>query len=254
MKDNGNVKQWGSKGETLVFLHYFGGAAVSWQWVAELLSDSFRCIAINLPGFGNAAPMEQPSIKGFAAFVKQELQKLNVETYTLIGHSMGGKIAMQLAAIAQAESVKALILIAPSPPTVENMPAEEKKRMLNHPNKEEAEKTAKRGTIKSLTDEQYKLAVETQLIIDHNTWRWWLVEGMNHSIADQVKKIKIPITILASEDDPAITYDQIQKEVVAILKGAKLVTTKDVGHLIPMESPEWVADQIRHAALKKVPS
>jgi len=252
MKGNINVKQWGKKGEILVFLHYFGGAAVSWQWVAERLSDSFRCIAIDLPGFGNTAPLEQPSIEGFAAFVQQKLQKLNVETYTLIGHSMGGKIAMQLAATAPAQSVNALILIAPSPPSVENMSAEEKKRMLNHPNKEEAEKTVKKVTKKPLTDEQYKVAVETQLIIDHNTWRWWLLEGMNHSIADQVKKIETPITIIASEDDPAITYDEIQNEVVAILKAAKLATTKDVGHLIPMESPEWLADQIRHAAVRKV--
>jgi pimeloyl-ACP methyl ester carboxylesterase len=51
-------------------LHYFGGAALSWQWVTELLSDSFRCIAIDLPGFGNAAPLEHPSIEGFAAFVQ----------------------------------------------------------------------------------------------------------------------------------------------------------------------------------------
>jgi pimeloyl-ACP methyl ester carboxylesterase len=74
---------------------------------------------------------------------------------------------------------------------------------------------------------------------------------MNHSIADQVKKIETPITILASEDDPAITYDEIQNEVVANLKGARLVTTKGVGHLIPMESPEWLADQIRQAAVRK---
>lgn len=251
MKDNGNVKQWGEQKEILVFLHYFGGAALSWQWVTELLSDFFRCIAIDLPGFGNAAPLEHPSIEGFAAFVQQELQKLDVETYTLIGHSMGGKIAMQLAATPPAQSVNTLILIAPSPPTVENMPAEEKERMLNHPNKQEAEKTVKKVTKKSLTDKQYKLAIETQLIIDHSTWRWWLLEGMNHSIADQVKKIETPITILASEDDPAITYDEIQNEVVANLKGARLVTTKAVGHLIPMESPEWLADQIRQAAVRK---
>lgn len=98
MEENNRTIQWGERGETLVFLHYFGGSAQSWQWVAEKLSADYRCIAINLPGFGGAPALRTSSVAKFATYVEQELNKLEVDCYTLIGHSMGGKVAMQVAA------------------------------------------------------------------------------------------------------------------------------------------------------------
>jgi sigma-B regulation protein RsbQ len=241
------VKQWGNEGEALVFLHYFGGSAQSWRWVAEQLSNEYRCIAINLPGFGGAPPMEEPSIQGFADYVQKELHSLGIKVYTLIGHSMGGKIAMQVAAGASKKSVRHLVLVAPSPPTTEPMPAKEKERTLNHPNRKEAEKSVENATKQNLTDEQHSLAVETQLIADHATWRWWLLEGMEHSIADRVTSLGMPITVLASKDDPVITSDVIKERVMQVLDQAELVTTQQVGHLSPMEAPDWIAAQIRKA-------
>lgn len=104
-------------GDVLVFLHYFGGSAQSWQWVAEKLSDNYRCVALNLPGFGGTPPLEKPSTQGFADFVRSALSKLKIGRCALIGHSMGCKIALQVAADAAPETIQQLILVAPSPPT-----------------------------------------------------------------------------------------------------------------------------------------
>lgn len=228
----------------MVFLHYFGGSANSWQWVAEKLSDRYRCIGINLPGFGNAPAMEEPTIQGFANYVKQELTNIGVESCTLIGHSMGGKIAMQVAANDSDGLVQQLILVAPSPPTTEPMPAKEKKRMLRHPDPEEAKNTVNGATKQHLTDEKYNLAVETQLIVDQATWRWWLLEGMEHSIAERIKALVVPITVLSSQDDPVMTPEVIDQRVMQVLDQAELVTTQHIGHLIPLEAPDWLATQI----------
>jgi hypothetical protein len=46
--------EWGDGDQTVVSLHYFGGSALSWQWVVEELAADIRCIALNLPGFGTA--------------------------------------------------------------------------------------------------------------------------------------------------------------------------------------------------------
>lgn len=251
MEENNIMAQWGNKGEVLVFLHYFGGSAQSWQWVAEKLSDDYRCIAINLPGSGGAAAMQEPSIDGFASFVQEQLNSLGINAYTLIGHSMGGKIAMQVAASAASGTVRQLILVAPSPPTTEPMPAKEKERMLHHPDREEAEKTVNSATKQSLSKDKQSLAVETQLIIDHATWRWWLLEGMDHSIAERIKPLELPITVLASDDDPVMTQEVIQERVLQVLMGASLSTTRQVGHLIPLEAPLWLAQQIRKAVEAK---
>jgi sigma-B regulation protein RsbQ len=245
MAENNKLTQWGNKGEVLLFLHYFGGSAQSWQWVAEKLSHDYHCIALNLPGFGGAAAMQKPSIDEFARFVQEQLNSLGISSYTLVGHSMGGKIAMQVAASAAEGTVRQLILVAPSPPTTEPMPAKEKERMLHHPDRKEAEKTRDSATKQPLTAAQQSLAVETQLATDHATWRWWLLEGMDHSIADKIKPLQVPITILASEDDPVMTPEVIQERVLRVLERATLTTTRHVGHLIPLEAPLWLAQQIR---------
>ncbi len=236
------VQQWGIGEHVLVFLHYFGGSALSWQWVSEQLSDDYHCIAFNFPGFGNYPAIEEPSIQAFAKFVEEELEQMGITSFTLLGHSMGGKIALQIAANIP-KSVKRLILIAPSPPTIENMPEKEKARMLRHPDREEAENTVANVTIRSLTEAQHNLAIETQLIIDASTWRWWLLKGMGHSIAHQ--QWHMPITIIASKDDTAITFDMIQQEVLPVLMEANLIVTEGVGHLLPLEVPDWLAMQIR---------
>lgn len=234
----------------LVFLHYFGGAARSWQWVIEQLKDDYHCVALDLPGFGGTSPLDSPSIEGMADYVRQETGRLGLAGFTLLGHSMGGKIALQVAAndadgSPREQRVQQLVLIAPSPPTVERMPDEEKERMLRHPDRDEAETTVKNAIQKPLSAERQTLAVETQLEIDEATWRWWLLRGMNHSIANQVGQINLPITVLASDDDPVIDQETIQQEVMKVLPGAHLIRTQGVGHLLPLEDTEWVAKQIR---------
>jgi len=233
----------------LVFLHYFGGSGASWQWVTALLPD-YYCFTPDLPGFGGTPPLTNPSVQEMARWVMEEIKKQGIAKYALAGHSMGGKIAVQMAAYDKQEAIVQLILVAPSPPSVEPIPAGEKEHMLRHPDLQEAETNIKKNTIRPLTAAQHKLAIDNNLIADNNTWRWWVNEGTSHSIQDQLVYLHAPVTVVASEDDPAIKFETIQKEVMGLLPHAELVTTKGIGHLSPMEAPEWVAEQIVHTVSK----
>ena len=233
--------------EVIVFLHYFGGSADSWDWVIEKLSKDYRCIAITLPGFGSSTALKKPSIQAFAEFVQKELDSVVIKNYSLAGHSMGGKIAMQIAANAPTNTIRQLILIAPSPPTTENTPEKEKELMLHHTEPHVAEKLIKSSVKKALTKVQFDLALKTQLSTDLPTWRWWILDGMKHSIANNIHSLGLPVTVLASNDDPVMTSEVIKEQVMPYLNNAQLVTTEGVGHLSPFEAPEWIAEQIRNA-------
>ncbi len=251
MKNYNEEIQSKNQREVLVFLHYFGGSAASWDWVIEKLSDDYRCVAVTLPGFGSTSPMEKLSIQGFAEFVQSELEAKGIKKYSLAGHSMGGKIALQIAANVPENTVQQLILIAPSPPTIEDTPEKEKERMLHHTEPGIAEKLIKGAVKKSLTDNQFDLALKTQLGTDPDTWRWWILDGMKHSIADNIHHLDMPVTVLTSDDDPVITPEVIKAQVIPYLNNAKLIKTEGIGHLSPMEAPEWIAKQIRIAMENK---
>lgn len=130
----------------LVFLHYFGGSENSWQWLIEELEEEFQCFAINLPGFGGSIPLKEPSLENFSEYILKKVAFFGVKDYILIGHSMGAKIALQIAINDLNENVQQLILVAPSPPGIEPIEDDEKQRMLKHPNLEEAKTTVENIT------------------------------------------------------------------------------------------------------------
>ncbi len=180
----------------------------------------------------------------FTDWLAQTLKQLNLYNPVLIGHSMSGKLALNAAA-AYPKLISSVILVAPSPPTQEPMEEEERQRMLNHPNKKEAETTVEQSSNRRLNNKQKSLAIETQLVVNHQTWKWWLLEGMNHSISDQLSKITIPVHLLASSDDPVIPINLLQKDLKVLPQDVKEVITQDIGHLIPLEAPKWLAIEIR---------
>ncbi|HKY68440.1 MAG TPA: alpha/beta hydrolase [Acidimicrobiales bacterium] len=87
------------EGEALVFLHAFPLQAAMWDYQIDALDGSHRCIAIDMPGFGQSPPPEAPdaaSMQAWAGLVVGVLDQLGVETATFVGASMGGYLAMAL--------------------------------------------------------------------------------------------------------------------------------------------------------------
>ncbi|WP_158977057.1 alpha/beta fold hydrolase [Cellulophaga sp. L1A9] len=227
--------------KAIVFLHYFGGDAGSWQWVCKHLEKEFKCFPLNLPGFDGTSVSETPTISSFSKYINDEIVALNLKDYILVGHSMGGKLALSAALQNVDNPPRKIVLIAPSPPTTEDMSAEEKERMLKHPDRAEAIQTVKNGTVKTLKKERFDYAVNSQLRIAEVSWQWWLNTGMNNSIATHVKNLETPVSVIFSTDDPVITEEAIQKEVLPYLKKATPIPLKGIGHLVPLEAPKKLA-------------
>jgi pimeloyl-ACP methyl ester carboxylesterase len=85
-------------GPVLLLIHGMGGTFENWQAVIEPLARAHTVIAPDLPGHGASAPgAGDYSIGALAAGLRDLLVALGHERATLVGHSLGGGIAMQFA-------------------------------------------------------------------------------------------------------------------------------------------------------------
>lgn len=96
----------------LVLLHGFGAHLYTFNSWVEKLSDDFRIIRLDLPGFGLTGAFLDAdySIKQYTTFLKMFLDELGVEKCILGGNSMGGNIAWNFA-LDHPDTVEKLILI-----------------------------------------------------------------------------------------------------------------------------------------------
>src|SRR5579871_3284223 len=91
-----HFKQFGG-GEPLVLLHGLFGAADNWFSVAPKLAERFRVIVPDLRNHGQSPHLAEMDYPLMAADVEELLDACGVASARVIGHSMGGKTAMQLA-------------------------------------------------------------------------------------------------------------------------------------------------------------
>lgn len=103
------------EGPALVLVHGYLGGAGMWDGQFAAFSERFRCIAPNLAGFAASSHLEAPeSIEGHARLVFAALDGLGIETFHLLGHSMGGMVVQQMAAMVP-ERIKKLVLYGTGP-------------------------------------------------------------------------------------------------------------------------------------------
>jgi pimeloyl-ACP methyl ester carboxylesterase len=98
-------------GAPLVLLHGIGLTRASWQPVIPALAERFDVIAVDLPGFGDSAPFPpeaEPLPSALAAAVAALLDDLGVDRPHVAGNSLGGWVALELAALRPAASVTLL--------------------------------------------------------------------------------------------------------------------------------------------------
>jgi len=98
------------KGFPLVLLHSNGGTLESWSLNLKDLGDYFRVIAIDLPGYGRSERLGGDiSIESLASSVIAVMDRLEAEKAHFIGNSLGGTIALEIAA-ANPERAAKLVL------------------------------------------------------------------------------------------------------------------------------------------------
>jgi pimeloyl-ACP methyl ester carboxylesterase len=118
-EDGGNgeerlaVRTVGEGGPDVVFVHGLFGQGKNWTTIAKGLADGHRVTLLDLPNHGHSPWTERVDYLDMVELVAAELERLG-QPVTLVGHSMGGKVAMQLA-LRRPELLRALVVVDIAP-------------------------------------------------------------------------------------------------------------------------------------------
>jgi pimeloyl-ACP methyl ester carboxylesterase len=106
------IKQWSTGNEACILIHGFGEGAYIWDNFAPSIAKLFRTLAVDLRGHGDSSwdPRGEYDVEGYVADVIQAIDALGIEHFVLVGHSLGGEIALRIAA-ARPESVIGLVIV-----------------------------------------------------------------------------------------------------------------------------------------------
>lgn len=103
-------------GDPLLLLHGLGGSKITWLPLLGPLSQDHRVIVPDLPGHGGSGkPRTEYSPKFYARVIRKLMDEFEVDQAVVIGNSMGGRVALELA-LRSPERVSALALLAPAVP------------------------------------------------------------------------------------------------------------------------------------------
>ena len=88
----------GTGSDTLLLVHGMAGSSATWRYVLPELSSRYRVLAPDMPGHGASdKPRGDYSLGAYAATLRDLLGALDVERATVVGQSLGGGVALQLA-------------------------------------------------------------------------------------------------------------------------------------------------------------
>ncbi len=238
-----HVEERGNEGLPLVFLHYWGGSSRTWDHVTAILSGSHRTFAIDHRGWGQSeAPPSGYGLADLAADAQGVIDALNLRDYVLVGHSMGGKVALLMAS-RQPQGLAGLVLVAPSPPQPMRMPTEVREMMAQaYSSREAVEATIDTMlTAKPLAGADREQVIEDSLRGAPQAKAAWPTATSLEDITDKVTAITAPTLVIAGEADRVDSVDLLKTELLSRVPQAVLQVLPGTGHLSMLESPREIA-------------
>ncbi len=256
------------KGKNIILIHGLGGNISHWTNNIKPLAKTFRCIALDLPGYGHSDKNKDTAnidLLGFYADVVLEfIRKKSLKDITLAGHSMGGQIAV-IAALKDQSKVKHMVLVSPA--GLETFTMQEAQLLTSTtPSSvfEKQDEAAIRASFKRNFYNQVpeKLVQERLKFKDCRDFSKYAiavskgVQGMfQHPVKDQLKNIKQDVLIIYGNEDahipnkylhPSLSLSEVVKNGTDNIPVSKSILINNAGHLVQYEQPDELNKAIRN--------
>ena len=250
-----HIQVWNEAAEqTIVMLHGFTGSTNTWRTVAGML-PGFRIVAIDCIGHGRTeSPVDVPlyEMDNQVDVLEEVCRRLRLESFSLVGYSMGGRIALSYA-VKYPNRVEKLILESASP----GLASEEERLARRQADNLQGDRIEEQG-VESFVDfweniplfaSQKRLPEDVRAEIRNerlqqnalglaNSLRG-MGTGMMPPLWGNLEKLPMPVVLITGQLDEK--FVNIAREMTAYLKKVRHLTVNDAGHAIHVENPSEFA-------------
>jgi pimeloyl-ACP methyl ester carboxylesterase len=259
----------GESGPRVVFVHGLFGQGKNWTTIARALSDAHRVTLLDLPNPGHSPWTDRVDYVDMAELVADELETLG-DPVTLVGHSMGGKVAMTLA-LRRPELLRALVVvdIAPSvypvsggrtdDPDEEASPfggyiaAMREMDLDSLENRQQADEALQAAVPSRMVRSFLLQSLVREGAGGDGGWRWRLnLELLERDLGelrgfpepDEGAHFDGPVLWIAGANSTYVLPED-RPRMDALFPGTRLVRIKNAGHWVHSERPEVFLETLR---------
>jgi pimeloyl-ACP methyl ester carboxylesterase len=224
---------------TLLFLHGAGGSSAGWARTANLLTSAGNVVAVDLPAHGRSQGPPLAGIDAAADFALGLLEALGMRRAILLGHSMGGLIALRAAEL-RPERVEALVLVATAA------------RIRVDPLVYDALDRSADQARALMTRAAFAASAPTSLVeMAIASWPYCTAEVARADFAacdaydagPATARLGMPALVVTASED-RLTPPALGARLADLLPGARLCEIGGAGHMLPAEHPAALARAI----------
>jgi pimeloyl-ACP methyl ester carboxylesterase len=236
----------GGKGPPLLFLHGAGGAGV-WLPFMEALSEHWDVIVPDHPGFGRSdTPEWLDQLSDLAYFYLDLIEALKLDQVHLVGHSLGGWIAAEIA-VRSTRRLKTLTLIGAAGVHVNGVPKgdifvwtpEERARNLFVD-----QRLAEQRLAQPMTEEQGDIAIKNELATADLAWQ---PRFHDPQLRKWLHRIDVP-TLLVWGDSDKIFPKAYGEAYHSLIRGSRLEILPSCGHIPQVEKADTFVNLFKRFA------
>jgi len=225
----------------LIFIHGAGGSFLSWHPHLRRLEGE-TVYTIDLPGHGNSDGMGKQSMQDYADDVLQFIAENQIQKPILVGHSMGGAIALTLA-LQQLNQITGLALLGSSA-----------KLRVSSVILEKAKDTTTFADAVQLVNEYsfnpdapkdlIRLSTEAMLKLNPKTLLGDFLACDSFDVTGKLNIIQVPTLILCGTLD-VMTPPKFSKSLAEQIPQSQLHLLEKTGHMLMLEQPDAVAKLLK---------
>lgn len=236
---------WRKDFPVLFAVHGAGGGAWIWKDIRGELYEDADVLAVELPGHCSSTGEGGTSVEFYREVVREAARQLDLKKPVVMGHSMGGAIAMSWA-LEYPDEVGGLVLISTGA------------KLRVNPLVFDALKNDLRAYLVLMAGVAFNPKVDPEIVELASEWMAKVKPDViagdfkacdSFDVMDKISQISLPTLILCGSEDK-LTPVKYSEYLAQKIKGARLKIFSGAGHMLPLERPENVADYIRRFITK----